>query len=227
MYIFSLVDHCVCSPTSVSKWSAIGSCQKEVLLVGWQPICFVVWLNYSFSQFLSDFLIFLLWEFQIISSSRGKTCSVGVQLYGVSHLTICLKLRFGWQIAENAAVIIQCHLRRVAERKKYLKIKEAVVKLQLAWKRFLLSDYRQTRCSAATIIQAHIRGWILKKRYLHQKQAALKIQCVLRSLRYLKNFREYTRATKSAIIVQSHVRGLIARRDARRHRNCILMVQVS
>ncbi|KMS96741.1 hypothetical protein BVRB_8g200460 isoform A [Beta vulgaris subsp. vulgaris] len=125
----------------------------------------------------------------------------------------------------NAAVIIQCHFRRVVERKKFLKMKQAVVKIQLAWKEFLASDYRHTRCSAASTIQSHTRGWLLKRRFLNLKQAALKIQSVLRSLRYLKDFHEYCTATKSAIIVQSHVRGCIARRGACQRRICILVIQ--
>ncbi|KNA22012.1 hypothetical protein SOVF_038020 [Spinacia oleracea] len=125
----------------------------------------------------------------------------------------------------NAAVIIQSHLRRVVERKKYLKIKQAVEKIQLSWKQFLASEYCQTRRLAATKIQSYVRGWMLKRRFLNKKQAALKIQSVLRSLRCVQDFREYRIATKSAIIVQSHARGWIARRDACRHRNCLLLVQ--
>lgn len=106
-------------------------------------------------------------------------------------------------------------------------MKQAVVKIQLAWKEFLASDYRHTRCSAASTIQSHTRGWLLKRRFLNLKQAALKIQSVLRSLRYLKDFHEYCTATKSAIIVQSHVRGCIARRGACQRRICILVIQVS
>ncbi|XP_021766898.1 abnormal spindle-like microcephaly-associated protein homolog [Chenopodium quinoa] len=128
-----------------------------------------------------------------------------------------------WKV--NAAEIIQSHVRRVVERKKYLKMKQSALNIQHAWKQFLVSEYWQTRFSAATMIQRHVRGWILRRRFLRQKQAALQIQSVLRSMRYLKAFHEYSIATKSAIIVQSHVRGFIARRDACRHRNCILLVQ--
>ncbi|CAO2842562.1 unnamed protein product [Amaranthus hypochondriacus] len=125
----------------------------------------------------------------------------------------------------NATVIIQCHLRRVIQRKKYLKTKEAVLKIQLAWKKFLASEYWQTRCTAAIRIQSHIRGWIQKRNFLNHKQAVMKIQSVLRALRYLKDLHEYKMTTKSAIIVQSHVRGWIARKEACRHWKCIILVQ--
>ena len=104
---------------------------------------------------------------------------------------------------------------------------EAAVKIQLAWKKFLASDYRQKQHLGAIIIQSHFRGWLQRKAFLNQKYAAVMIQSVLQSLRSFRDFHEYKAATRSAIVIQSHVRGWIARKGACRDRGCIILIQVS
>ncbi|KAH9748073.1 Binding / calmodulin binding protein [Citrus sinensis] len=102
---------------------------------------------------------------------------------------------------------------------------KAALKIQSSWRNFIASRSLQKNYFAATMIQSHFRSWLLRTRFLKQKQATLKIQNHFRCLKCLRAFQQYKAATRSAIIIQSYVRGWIARRGAWRHRYLIVVIQ--
>lgn len=104
---------------------------------------------------------------------------------------------------------------------------KAALKIQSSWRNFIASRSLQKNYFAATKIQSHFRSWLLRTRFLKQKQATLKIQNHFRCLKCLRAFQQCKAATRSAIIIQSYVRGWIARRGAWRHRYLIVVIQVS
>ncbi|KAJ6737939.1 hypothetical protein OIU74_002992 [Salix koriyanagi] len=80
---------------------------------------------------------------------------------------------------------------------------------------------------AATKIQSHFRGWLLRRTFLIRKQAILKIQSNYRCLRCRRAFQEFSIAKKSAIVIQSCVRGWTVRRKVGRYRYLIGVLQRS
>lgn len=104
---------------------------------------------------------------------------------------------------------------------------KAATNIQLAWKRFVLRNNLRRQHPAAITIQRYYRRWLLRKVFLNQKHAAIAIQSMLRRMKCCRDFQCHKIANKSAIIIQSILRGWIARRQACRHRNRILMIQVS
>ncbi|OMO76771.1 IQ motif, EF-hand binding site [Corchorus capsularis] len=102
---------------------------------------------------------------------------------------------------------------------------EAATMIQLAWKQFVCRSL-QNQTFAATKIQSHFRGWQLRRIFVKQKQAIIKLQSNFRRLRCLSAFHNYkTTVARSAIIIQSHVRGWIAQRKARRYMYLIVVIQ--
>ncbi|KAK9267758.1 hypothetical protein L1049_010192 [Liquidambar formosana] len=145
----------------------------------------------------------------------------------------------------NAAIILQqcirgwsarsSYIHRVVEREKAVQMcqeKEvnefqikAAVKIQLAWKNFLICNSLRNQHLAATKIQSHFRGWLLRRCFVNQKQVIIKIQRNFRRLRCWRALQQYKIATRSAIIIQSHARRWFAQREACRHRYFIVIIQ--
>ncbi|XWS15589.1 hypothetical protein CRYUN_Cryun34aG0013700 [Craigia yunnanensis] len=136
-----------------------------------------------------------------------------------------------------AATKIQSHFRGWQLRRSFMKQKQAITKIQsncrrlkswkafqIAWKEFVCRSL-QNQTFAATKIQSHFRGWQLRRSFMKQKQAIIKIQSNFRRLKCLSAFQEYKTAAKSAIIIQSYVRGWIAQRQAWRYRYLIVVIQ--
>ncbi|KAL6990794.1 hypothetical protein U1Q18_008916 [Sarracenia purpurea var. burkii] len=107
-----------------------------------------------------------------------------------------------------------------------LQIKAACT-IQLSWKKFLM--YKSNRCQrlAATKIRSCYLGWFMRKKFVNQKQATVKIQSVFRSMKCLRDIQQYKLASRSVIIVQSHIRGWIARRGIHRLKCMVVVIQVS
>jgi len=80
---------------------------------------------------------------------------------------------------------------------------------------------------AATKIRSHFQGWLLRRTFLIRKQAIMKIQSNYRCLRCRRAFQQFSIAKKSAIVIQSCVRGWIVRRKVGRYRYLIGVLQVS
>ncbi|KAL8107767.1 hypothetical protein AgCh_024245 [Apium graveolens] len=102
---------------------------------------------------------------------------------------------------------------------------KAATNIQLAWRCFVLRNTLRCQHSAAIIIQSYYRRFLLRKVFLNQKHAVITIQSMLRRMKCCRDFQCYKTSTKSAIIIQSILRGWIARRQACRHRYRILLIQ--
>ena len=148
---------------------------------------------------------------------------------------VCISL----QNQTFAATKIQSHFRGWQLRRSFMKQKQAIIKIQsnfrrlkywrafqIAWKEFVCRSL-QNQTFAATKIQSHFRGWQLRRSFMKQKQAIIKIQSNFRRLKCLSAFQQYKTAAKSAIIIQSYVRGWITQRQAWRYRYLIVVIQVS
>lgn len=103
---------------------------------------------------------------------------------------------------------------------------KAVVKIQLAWKNFIVCRSLCNQHFSATKIQSHFLGWLLRRRFLNQRQATIKIQSNFRMKRCWSAYQHCKIATISATLIQSFVRGWIARRGACRCRHLIVAIQV-
>lgn len=144
----------------------------------------------------------------------------------------------------NAAIVVQKYFRGWAARSRYnvtqmekatimcqfncfgnLEIEPAIT-IQLSSKNIISGNSLQNQHLAANKIQSHFRSWLLRRKFLNQKQAIKKIQSHFRCFRCWKAFQHLRVATRSAIIIQSYVRGWIARRGARKHRYFIGVLQV-
>lgn len=80
---------------------------------------------------------------------------------------------------------------------------------------------------AAIQIQSHFRGGLLRRQFLSLRIAAVVIQKNIRMLRCWKEYRHYKNVVTSATVIQSSVRGWIARREGHRQRHLIVLAQVS
>lgn len=80
---------------------------------------------------------------------------------------------------------------------------------------------------AAVQIQSYFRGGLLRRQFLSLRVAAIIIQKNIRMLRCWKEHKHYKNEVISAIVIQSSVRGWIARREGHKHRRLIILVQVS
>ena len=85
------------------------------------------------------------------------------------------------------------------------------------------------KTKSAIIIQSHVRGWIARRNAArrHENSGLKLVLCsVLRLQRWWRRVLSLRLQTESAIIIQSHVRGWIARRNAAMERHYIVVIQV-
>ncbi|KAK9155747.1 hypothetical protein Sjap_003227 [Stephania japonica] len=101
----------------------------------------------------------------------------------------------------------------------------AVKELQMRAAADVQSAWTSSRCTAATKIQSHWHGWLMRRKFLHLKNCVIKIQNGFRRLQCVRAFQQHKTATRSAVIIQSHVRGMISRRKASKERQLIVMIQ--
>ncbi|KAJ8761757.1 hypothetical protein K2173_004567 [Erythroxylum novogranatense] len=100
----------------------------------------------------------------------------------------------------------------------------AAIVIQRSFRAWLArSSYHQNL--AATKIQNHYRGWSLRKKFLCLKQATTRIQNYFRCLRRWRACEQQRVATRSAIIIQCHLRGWIIRRETSMRRHLIILLQ--
>ncbi|EYU27807.1 hypothetical protein MIMGU_mgv1a000456mg [Erythranthe guttata] len=139
----------------------------------------------------------------------------------------------------NAAIIIQKWIRgwkvrsvyaqRVTTTEKCLSVENiqttAAIIIQQSWKEYVLRKSIRNKHFAATVIQSHYRGSFVRKGVAYKKQAVIKIQRSFRCLRSRRDFRIQREVNASAIIIQSHFRGCMARREAHREKNLLIMIQ--
>ncbi|KAL3519477.1 hypothetical protein ACH5RR_017626 [Cinchona calisaya] len=101
----------------------------------------------------------------------------------------------------------------------------AAFTIQKAWRKFIVSNSIRKQHLAAIKIQSHFRGLLMRKCLMEEKNSILKIQSILRCLRHLRDLQCYRKKCISATIIQSHVRGWIARRRAYMLRSHTIMIQ--
>ncbi|KAL0353246.1 UNVERIFIED_CONTAM: Abnormal spindle-like microcephaly-associated protein [Sesamum angustifolium] len=103
--------------------------------------------------------------------------------------------------------------------------KLAAIRIQHAWRDYLLN--KSTRCQhfAATKIQSHYRGWLMRKSFACKKGAIRIIQRSFRSSRSRRDFQIQRQQNASVIIIQSHVRGWLSRRQAYREIDLFIRIQ--
>jgi abnormal spindle-like microcephaly-associated protein len=135
----------------------------------------------------------------------------------------------------NAAIAVQKFIRGWAARSRYkdVQLEKASstcqfdgLTVQLSSKTIISRSIHEQQL-AATKIQIHFQGWLLRRTFLIRKQAIMKIQSNYRCLRCRRAFQQFCIAKKSAIVIQSCVRGWIVRRKVGRYRYLIGVLQVS
>ncbi|KAK8629474.1 hypothetical protein V6N13_078315 [Hibiscus sabdariffa] len=136
-----------------------------------------------------------------------------------------------------AATKIQSHFRAWQLRRSFTKKKQAMIKIQsnirrlkchkafqIARKEFACRSL-QNQTLAATKIQSQFRAWQLRRSFMKKKQAIIKIQSNFQRRKCLRASQQCENANRSAIIIQSYVRGWIARRKTWRYKYLIVMIQ--
>ncbi|KAL0398747.1 UNVERIFIED_CONTAM: protein abnormal spindle [Sesamum radiatum] len=146
----------------------------------------------------------------------------------------------------NAATVIQSCIRgqmaksAYAQRAVSLKVKGSVmaqddivgdlqklaaIRIQHAWRDYILNKSICCQHSAATKIQSHYRGWLMRKSFARKKQATRIIQRSFQSSRSRRDFQIQRQQNASVIIIQSHVRGWLSRRQAYREKGLFIRIQ--
>ncbi|XP_078417845.1 abnormal spindle-like microcephaly-associated protein isoform X2 [Cetorhinus maximus] len=148
-----------------------------------------------------------------------------------------------FQKYRQAAIIVQRRFRTKQQGQKemqhYLKLRQATVKVQVAFRR-RRAQKKIRENQAAITIQSWYRMYRGKQRYLHQKESCIRIQswyrccmaqhafrtmktAVLAIQKYYRAYREgkaqhekYVLMLKAAIAIQAHFRGMKARQFARK-----------
>ncbi|KAL3627521.1 hypothetical protein CASFOL_028884 [Castilleja foliolosa] len=101
----------------------------------------------------------------------------------------------------------------------------AAVIVQRSWKDYVSSKSIRTQHFAVTKIQSHFRRWLMEKNLTCKKRAVVKIQRSFRCSRCRKDIRRCKEENVASIIIQSHVRGWMARKQAYREKNLCIGIQ--
>ncbi|XAR65630.1 hypothetical protein NMG60_11009803 [Bertholletia excelsa] len=141
-------------------------------------------------------------------------------------------------------IMIQSHCRGWLVRKEISVLREAVIKIQSAYRSVKCLKVFQCHLSAALDIQCFIRGQIARRRLLGSScchkavpvgsifksgqhfqsfELGMLLSVVLKLQRWWRRVLQQKTKKKSAILIQSHIRGWIARQEAIRERHHILM----
>ncbi|KAF5937819.1 hypothetical protein HYC85_025325 [Camellia sinensis] len=143
-------------------------------------------------------------------------------------------------------VVIQSHCRGWLIRREIVVQKEAVIKIQSAFRCIQCQKLFDCYRHAATEIQRFVRGQIARRRLLgasflpktdlmgcivtskdcfQNLELGMFLCSVLKLQRWWRVVLMHKSRSKSAIIIQSHIRGWIARQEATRVRHCIIVIQ--
>ncbi|KAG2688263.1 hypothetical protein I3843_09G087900 [Carya illinoinensis] len=105
---------------------------------------------------------------------------------------------------------------------------KAVIKIQLAWKNFIICRSLCNQHSAATKIRSHFLGWLSRRRFLSQRQASVKIQSNIRMKRCWRAYQQYKIACNqhsAATKIRSHFLGWLSRRRFLSQRQASVKIQ--
>jgi len=97
--------------------------------------------------------------------------------------------------------------------------------IQLAWKKFMCCKSAQKQHLFATKIQRNFRRWLLRKSFLDKIQAVVKIQSYFRMWRCVNAFQLFKIEFK-ATVIQSCMRGWLARKNAGARRNHLFATKI-
>ncbi|XP_011096088.1 abnormal spindle-like microcephaly-associated protein homolog isoform X1 [Sesamum indicum] len=103
--------------------------------------------------------------------------------------------------------------------------KLAAIRIQHAWRDYILNKSIRCQHSAATKIQSHYRGWLMRKSFACKKRAAIIIQRSFRSSRSRRDLQIQRQQNASVIIIQLHVRGWLSRRQAYTEKDLFIRIQ--
>lgn len=104
---------------------------------------------------------------------------------------------------------------------------KAAIIIQHSWYDYIFNKHMHVQHFAATKIQSYYRGWLMRKKFASKMQAIRAIQGILRGSRSRREFKILREVQLSAIIIQSHIRGWMARQQADRERYLIMRMQVN
>lgn len=164
----------------------------------------------------------LAWRnFSVWNSHRSSRHSAATKIQCCARGWL---LRRSFVKKKQAVLIIQNHFRGWLLRS-FLKKQQRAIKIQGAFRGWLLrSSVRKQQ--AAIKLQSAFRGWSLRRCFVKKQKAAIKIQSDFRRLKCQRAFQIYKVGTKSAITMQTYVRGWLARKAACRFRHLIVVIQV-
>ena len=113
------------------------------------------------------------------------------------------------RVQENAALKCQTIFRGYIQRKKYINLKETVLKIQAKWRTRICYKCFQKKKSSTLTIQKWIRGYLVRKAIKLHHSSAVTIQKTWK--RYL--WKKHTKANSAAITLQSYFRMLGVRKS--------------
>ncbi|KAG9136453.1 hypothetical protein Leryth_023332, partial [Lithospermum erythrorhizon] len=186
--------------------------------------------------------------------SRKKFIDVKIAVLKIQSTFRCIKCQRLFKIYKQetkSAIVIQRYIRGRIARQASIRERDAVrlqkelsIRMEaitLIHSSLICMKYRKTYLScrqAAIQIQALIRGEITRKRMLGASSVSIAptnrlpnaelnifIDCVLKLQRWWRGILLIKIKTKSAILIQSNVRGWLARRRATRENVCIVLIQ--
>ena len=107
----------------------------------------------------------------------------------------------------DSAVLIQSHVRKILERKKYFKLKASVLRIQTVWRARLTGRKERTRYlklrHSAVVLQSSWRGKLQRLQYQKTREKLICCQAAIRGFiaRHI-----YQRQIRSALIIQKEIR---------------------
>ncbi|KAF0720160.1 Aste57867_515 [Aphanomyces stellatus] len=112
----------------------------------------------------------------------------------------------------EAAITVQKYVRRYLERKRYLHIRQSIIKVQAKVRMFLARKKFRLMRRRVTLVNACVRRWLARRRFLRIKHAAIRIQSVERG-RKARVLAKYLRAApKAQTVIAKHMRRYLARK---------------
>ncbi|KAL7749084.1 Myosin type-2 heavy chain 1 [Sorochytrium milnesiophthora] len=126
----------------------------------------------------------------------------------------------------QCVTLIQKNLRRWVQRKKYLRLRAATVKLQAAIRGKLARNKARAirHARAVTTIQKYWRRYRVRKQYKTTRDGIISIQCAWRQYCARKELGRLRRHA-AAVAIQRRFRGYCTRKDYKRQRRLVVLIQ--